>query len=226
MRDELPNETVRVVLVDDHAVVREGLKFLVNSQNDMRVIGEAADGERAWDLAKELSPNVVVMDLSMPGMGGSEATERIRRDCPEVKILALTVHEERVYLSQLLRAGASGYVLKRAAAAELVRAVRTVAAGGTYIDPALTSTLVESYLDAEQEAQPSSQANLSQREQEVLVRIARGFSNKEIAAALELSVKTVETYKARMAEKLGLRSRVDIVRYASQKGWLSEGDGS
>jgi DNA-binding NarL/FixJ family response regulator len=223
MREELPNEMVRVVLVDDHAVVREGLKFLVNSQSDMQVVGEAADGERGCDLARELSPDVVVMDLSMPGLGGSEATERIRRDCPTVKVLALTVHEERLYLSQLLRAGASGYVLKRAAAAELVRAVRTVAAGGTYIDPAMTSTLVETYLDVEHEAQFQSQT-LSQREQEVLVRIARGFSNKEIAAALELSVKTVETYKARMAEKLGLRSRVDIVRYASQKGWLREGE--
>ena len=225
MRDELPNE-VRVVLVDDHAVVREGLKFLVNSQSDMRVVGEAADGERGCDLARELSPHVVVMDLSMPGLGGSEATERIRRECPDVKVLALTVHEEGVYLSQLLRAGASGYVLTRAAAAELVRAVRTVAAGGTYIDPAVTGTLVETYLDVDHEAQFPSQAPLSQREREVLVRIARGFSNKEIAAELALSVKTVETYKARMAEKLDLRSRVDIVRYASQKGWLREREDS
>ena len=216
-----PGEIVRVVLADDHPVVREGLKLLVDSQPDMRVVGEAADGEAAWRAAKELAPDVLVMDLSMPVLGGAEATERVRRDCPGVRVLALTVHEERPYLARLLRAGASGYVLKRAAAAELVRAVRTVAAGGTYIDPALAGTVVEGFLDAQEGAQPSQDA-LSEREREVLLRIARGFSNKEIAAALGLSVKTVETYKARVAEKLGLRTRVDIVRYAARRGWLGD----
>jgi DNA-binding NarL/FixJ family response regulator len=133
----------------------------------------------------------------------------------------LTVHEERIYLTQLLRAGASGYVLKRAASADHVNAVRTVAAGGTYIDPSVAGALVEEYLDAGNPAQASDDA-LSEREREVLVGIARGFSNKEIAAKLGLSVKTVETYKGRMAEKLGLRSRVEIVRYASRRGWLED----
>jgi DNA-binding NarL/FixJ family response regulator len=223
--DDLPGEStevLRVVLADDHAVVREGLKALVNAQPDMRVVGEAADGEAAWRAAKELMPDVLVIDLSMPVMGGADATARVRRDCPSVKVLALTVHEEQLYLTQLLRAGASGYVLKRAAAVELVRAVRSVASGGTYIDPSLTRTLVAGYLDAERAAKEPEQAALSEREREVLLRIARGFSNKEIAAELGLSVKTVETYKARMAEKLGLRSRVDIVRYAAQHGWLGE----
>jgi DNA-binding NarL/FixJ family response regulator len=223
--DDLPGEAtevLRVVLADDHAVVREGLKALVNAQPDMRVVGEAADGEAAWRAAKELMPDVLVIDLSMPVMGGADATARVRRDCPSVKVLALTVHEEQLYLTQLLRAGASGYVLKRAAAVELVRAVRSVASGGTYIDPSLTRTLVAGYLDAERAAKEPEQAALSEREREVLLRIARGFSNKEIAAELGLSVKTVETYKARMAEKLGLRSRVDIVRYAAQHGWLGE----
>jgi DNA-binding NarL/FixJ family response regulator len=223
--DDLPGEAtevLRVVLADDHAVVREGLKALVNAQPDMRVVGEAADGEAAWRAAKELMPDVLVIDLSMPVMGGADATARVRRDCPSVKVLALTVHEEQLYLTQLLRAGASGYVLKRAAAVELVRAVRSVASGGTYIDPSLTRTLVAGYLDAERAAKQPEQAALSEREREVLLRIARGFSNKEIAAELGLSVKTVETYKARMAEKLGLRSRVDIVRYAAQHGWLGE----
>jgi DNA-binding NarL/FixJ family response regulator len=223
--DDLPGEAtevLRVVLADDHAVVREGLKALVNAQPDMRVVGEAADGEAAWRAAKELMPDVLVIDLSMPVMGGADATARVRRDCPSVKVLALTVHEEQLYLTQLLRAGASGYVLKRAAAVELVRAVRSVASGGTYIDPSLTRTLVAGYLDAERAAKEPEQAALSEREREVLLRIARGFSNKEIAAELGLSVKTVETDKARMAEKLGLRSRVDIVRYAAQHGWLGE----
>lgn len=224
--DEVPGdataEVLRVVLADDHAVVREGLKALVNAQPDMRVVGEAADGEAAWRVAKELLPDVLVIDLSMPVLGGAEATARVRRDCPSVKVLALTVHEEQLYLTQLLRAGASGYVLKRAAPMELVRAVRSVASGGTYVDPSLTETLVAGYLDAGRAADPPEHDALSDREREVLVRIARGFSNKEIAAELSLSVKTVETYKARMAEKIGLRTRVDIVRYAARRGWLGD----
>ena len=219
---EVPQDLVRVVLADDHAVVREGLKALVNAQPDMRVVGEAADGEAAWGTAKELLPDVLVIDLSMPLLGGAEATKRVRRDCPGVKVLALTVHEERLYLTQLLRAGASGYVLKRAAAAELVRAIRTVAAGGTYLDPAVAGALVDGYLESQDVAEPPPHEALSDREREVLMQIAKGYSNKEIAAGLGLSVKTVETYKARVAEKLGLRTRVDIVRYAAAQGWLVE----
>jgi DNA-binding NarL/FixJ family response regulator len=222
MADALPEAgALRVVLADDHAVVREGLKALVNAQPDMCVVGEAADGEAAWRVARELRPDVLVMDLSMPLLGGAEATVRVRRDCPEVKVLALTVHEERLYLTQLLRAGASGYVLKRAASLELVRAVRTVAAGGTYIDPSIAGTLVEGYLESNESAELPPNDVLSDREREVLMRITQGFSNKEIAAALALSVKTVETYKARVSEKLELRSRVDMVRYAARQGWLS-----
>lgn len=213
---------LRVVLADDHAVVREGLKSLINSQPDMIVVGEADDGESACRVAMELLPDVLVIDLSMPLLGGAEATARIRRDSPQVKVLALTIHEERAYLRQLLRAGASGYVLKRAATADLVRAVRIVAAGGTYLDPAVAGGLVEDYLDADAAAAQVHDDPLSEREREVLIGIAQGYSNKEIAAQLALSVKTVETYKARMAEKLGLRSRVEIVRYAVARGWLSE----
>ena len=217
-----PDVVLRIVLADDHPIVREGLKQLVNAQPDMRVVGEAADGEAACRAASALNPDVLIIDLSMPVLGGAEATERIRRECPAVKVLALTVHEERLYLTQLLRAGASGYVLKRAAAAELVRAVRTVAAGGTYIDPSLAGAVVEGYLDSQHLASQPPHDTLSDREREVLVRVARGFSNKEIAAELALSVKTVETYKGRVAEKLGLRTRVAIVRYAAQHGWLTD----
>ena len=214
--------TLRVVLADDHAVVREGLKALINGQPDMVVIGEAADGEAACQAARALNPDVLIMDLSMPALGGAEATARIRRECPGVKVLALTVHEERVYLTQLLRAGASGYLVKRAAAAELVRAIRAVASGAIYVDPAMAGSLVEGYLDGQDVSTQPARGPLSSREQDVLMRIARGFSNKEIAGQLGLSVKTVETYKARMAEKLGLHSRVAIVRYAAQQGWLAE----
>ena len=220
-RGPAESSIIRVVLADDHAVVREGLKSLLNQQADMRVIGEAGNGEDALHVALSLSPDVVVTDVSMPGKTGVELCEQLRRDNPRIKVLALTVHEERIYLTQLLRAGASGYVLKRAAPQDLVNAVRAVAAGGTYIDPSFAGAVVTGYLHSES-GELAIEEKLSEREREVVMRIARGFSNKEIAAELELSVKTVETYKARVAEKLGLHSRVDIVRYAARRGWVGD----
>lgn len=211
---------IRVVLADDHPIVREGLRQLVNAQPDMRVVGEAGDGAAACKAARELQPDVLVMDLSMPVLDGAQATEQVRRDCPDVRVLALTVHEERVYLTQLLRAGASGFVLKRAAASELVRAVRVVAAREIYIDPSIAGRLVDGYLESAPVDGEQPRQALSDRERDVLVRVATGFSNKEIAAELGLSIKTVESYKARASEKLGLKTRVDIVRYAAKQGWL------
>lgn len=221
-RGETAAGVVRVMLVDDHPIVREGLRQLLSAQSDMRVIAEAADGASACQIAKQLQPDVVVMDLSMPNMTGTEATARLRRDSPATRVLALTVHEERLYLTQLLRAGASGYVLKRSAPADLVRAVRIVAGGGTYIDPAVAGAVVEGYLDPRATAEDATHERLSDREREVLVRVSLGFSNKEIAAEIGVSVKTVETYKARAADKLGLKTRVDIVRYAARQGWLGD----
>lgn len=218
--DEARHGDIRVVLADDHPIVREGLKLLIDAQPDMRVVGEAGDGEAACQIARELSPDVVVLDLSMPVLNGAEAAARVRDVCPDVRVVALTVHEERSYVTQLLRVGARGYVLKRSASSELVNAVRTVAGGGTYIDPSIASTVVDGYVASAQPGQ-RSRDRLSEREYAVLVRVSKGFSNKEIAAALDLSVKTVETYKARGAEKLGLRTRVDIVRYAARQGWLT-----
>lgn len=215
--------TIRVVLADDHAVVRAGLKALVNAEPDMEVVGEAADGDAAYRVTCELRPEVLIVDLSMPQGGGARAAERVRADCGDVKIIALTVHEEPQYVGRLLAAGATGYVLKRAAAADLVRAVRAVAIGDTYIDPSVAHTVVSGFLEAEAKpASPRQDDGLSERERDVLVRIAQGFSNKQIAAALGLSVKTVESYKSRVAEKLDLRTRVDIVRYAAARGWLSQ----
>lgn len=213
---------LRVFLADDHMVVREGLKTLVNAQPDMHVVGEADNGDAAWRAACELAADVVVMDVSMPGMGGAEATERLRGERPRVKVLALTVFEDKSYLRQMLDAGAAGYVLKRAVTDELVRAIRTVAAGGSYIDPTLASSLVSSYFNQDTAEGRAPAGELSERESQVLRLIAWGYSNKEIGWKLNISAKTVDTYKLRLMEKLSLRSRTDIVRYALQQGLLQE----
>jgi DNA-binding NarL/FixJ family response regulator len=211
---------LRVYLADDHAVVRSGLKALINAQPDMEVSGEAGDGRTACDQVQELQPDVVVMDVSMPKLNGAQATVQLKQACPKVKVLALTVHEDKGYLRLLLEAGASGYVLKRAAAEDLIHAIRTVAAGGVYLDPALAGKVVGSFVRAPAGQSAPEGGDLSDREAEVVRLIAAGYSNKEIASRISLSVKTVETYKARSMEKLGLESRADLVRYALQRGWL------
>jgi DNA-binding NarL/FixJ family response regulator len=216
---------LRIFLADDHAVIREGLKLLVNAQPDMEVIGEAGNGKDAVQKARELKPDVVVMDVSMPELNGVQATERLKQARPDVKVVALTVHEDENYLRQLLKAGASGYVLKRAAADELTRAIRTVAEGGVYLDPTLAGKVVDGYVRKPSSESDSSASYHSDREAEVLRLIAWGYSNKEIAAQLHLSVKTIETYKTRLMEKLNLHSRADIVRYALRQGWLQEDEG-
>lgn len=210
---------LRVLLADDHPVVREGLKALIDSQTDMEVICEVGNGRSAWQSALDLRPDVVVMDVSMPDLGGIEATELIRRDCPAVRVLALTVHEVDGYLGRLLRAGATGYILKRAAADELVRAIRLVASGGVCIDPQLASEAVKGFAGA---VSPDAEleGELTEREIQVIKLLARGHINREIAEHLDLSVKTIEVYKARALEKLGLRSRADLVHYALRRGWL------
>ena len=213
---------LRVFLADDHAVVREGLKALVNAQPAMAVVGEAADGLTACAQVALLAPDVVVMDVSMPGLSGSQATARLRLECPAVRVLALTVHEDRGYLRQLLATGAAGYVLKRAAPEELIQAIRAVAAGGVYLDPSMAGKVLGGFV-RQAAADGAAGAELSEREAEVARQTAAGHSNKEIAARLELSVKTVETYRARAMEKLGLRGRADLVRYAVQQGWLQGG---
>ena len=210
---------LRIFLADDHTVVREGLKTLVNRQTDMEVVGEASDGADLWRLARDCDADVVIMDISMPQVNGAEATIELRRHCPDIKVLALSVHEDSSYLRQLLEAGASGYVLKRSAAETLIQAIRLVADGGVYLDPALAGKIVGS-LFGTTAAGAALDVELSDREADVIRLIAHGYSNKEIAAQLSLSIKTVETYKGRAMDKLGLDSRVAIVRYALQRGWL------
>jgi DNA-binding NarL/FixJ family response regulator len=213
---------LRIFLADDHAVIREGLKSLVNAQPDMEIVGEAENGRLAWQLAKALEPDVAVMDVSMPELNGVKATEILTRECPNIKVLALTVHEDQGYLRQILKAGAAGYVLKKAMAEELIHAIRTVAAGNTYIDPVLANSVVRGYLRDESVKDRLLGSDLSARETEVLRLIAWGYSNKEISAQLNIGTKTVETYKARLMDKLELRSRVEIVLYALHQGWLKD----
>lgn len=212
---------LRVVLADDHAVVREGLIALINRQRDMEVVGEAADGRAAVELATRLHPDVVVMDVSMPLLNGARATRQLIEQNPDLRILALTVHEERSYLRDLLEAGASGYLLKRAAGEELVNAIRRVAEGSIYVDGRLVPDVLDRSIRAQGKVRNDTRA-LTPREEEVMRLIARGYSNKEIAAQLGVSVKTVETHKARATEKLGIHNRAGIVRYAMDQGWMNE----
>jgi DNA-binding NarL/FixJ family response regulator len=214
---------LRILLADDHAIVRDGLCVLINGQPDMEVVGQAGTGREAVCLAVATLPDVAVLDISMPDMGGAEAAEKIVERCPAVRILVLTRHADQAYLRRLLRAGAAGYVLKKSAAETLIGAIRIVAQGDTYIEPALAGPLLQRSLSYPVAAKktPVSEV-LSAREEEVLQSIAWGRSNKEIAATLSLSIKTVESYKAAAIEKLRLRTRADIVRYAVTRGWLSE----
>lgn len=213
---------IRVVLADDHPVVREGLKTLIDRHPQMEVAGEAADGKTACELVSKLQPDILVVDISMPHLTGTQAAEWIRREFPRVKVLALTVHEERSYLQQLLEAGAAGYVLKRSAAEELVRAIQVIHSGGMYLDPAVAGHVAGTYFGRGRKAKPGPTTELSAREADVARLIARGFTNKEICTMLDVSVKTVETYKARVLGKLKLSSRADIVQYAIEQGWLSQ----
>lgn len=213
---------LRIFLADDHALIREGLKLMINLQPDMEVIGEASDGHSVCRLAKALQPDLVIMDISMPELNGAKATERLKQEVPDVKVLALTVHEDKGYLQQMLRAGASGYVLKRSAADELIRAIHAIVEGGIYLDPTMVSKVVVGSSRKQSLNDALKKNDLSDRETEVLRLIAYGYSNKEIAGRLDISVKTVETYKSRLTEKLDLHSRVDLVRYALQQGWLHD----
>lgn len=212
---------INIFLADDHAIVREGLKRLIEAEPDLVLVGEAEDGAAVLDGVKATRPDVVVLDISMPGRSGV-AVARLLRECyPEVKVLVLSVHEHSAYAHELFEAGVLGYMLKRAAADELIPAIRTVAAGGFHAD-ALTMSQVLGNLAGAGVTSASDVKSLSDRELEVLRLLAKGYSNKEVAAALDVSVKTIETYKARSMEKLGLRSRVDVVRYASKHGWLRD----
>jgi DNA-binding NarL/FixJ family response regulator len=212
----------KILIADDHAVLREGLTMLLNTQPDMQVVGHANDGRTLVQRVQECLAEVVILDVSMPG-GGAVAAAQLREALPNVRVIALTRHSEPGYVRQLLQAGASGYVLKHAGADELLDAIRVVAGGGTYLDSTLSARVTEAFVRAQSDAGVQAEADLSGREVEVVRLLAQGYTNKEIAAQLGVSVKTTETYKARAMEKLGLYSRAALVRYALQRGWLDQG---
>ncbi|MGD8190991.1 response regulator [Brevibacillus ginsengisoli] len=214
--------SIRVLIADDHAIVRSGLSMLIGAQEDMNVVGTAADGKEAYQKALELKPDIVLMDLSMPpGENGLSATTRLKADAPEIDILVLTMHDDEEYLFRVLQAGASGYILKSAPDLDLISAIRTVFQGAAYLYPSATKSLIQEFLQRVQKGEDQGKFDvLTDREREILVLIAKGYSNKEIAEQLIVSVKTVETHKSKIMEKLHLRTRPDLVRYAVKKGLL------
>ena len=211
---------LRILIADDHETVREGLKLIINAQADMEVCGEVGDGQAAVNSAQELQPDVVLMDVTMPQVNGLKATQKLKQLNPQIKILTLTRHTDDGYLQELLRAGASGYVLKQSASSELLRAIRAIAGGGNYLDPTIAGRVISGY--AKKPFNTQTQNTISEREMEVLRQIAWGYSNKEIAAMLSISVKTVEAHKANAMRKLDMSNRIDIVRYAILQGWLQD----
>jgi two-component system response regulator NreC len=213
---------IRILIVDDHAILRSGLKMLLSAQPDMEVVSEAADGDRAVQEALHTRPDVALMDLTMPGSGGLAAVKAIVRDCPDTRVLVLSMHDDPAYLRSVLAAGASGYVLKRSVDVELLTALRSVHRGGLFVDPSLAHVFVRDVLNKKHHGgDTNALAVLSTRECQVLRLVAAGHGSTDIARHLRISVKTVETYRARIAEKLDLHTRHEIVRFAVCMGLLT-----
>jgi DNA-binding NarL/FixJ family response regulator len=214
---------IRVVIADDHAILREGMKVLLQGQSDVVVVGEAEDGRQAVQRCQELRPDVVLMDIAMPGLGGYEATLEIRRLLPNIRVLVLTQYDNKEYVLRFLRAGAAGYMVKKAVATELVSAIRAVARGETYLHPAVAGAVVQDYLGGEHPAEADVYDRLSEREKQVLKLIAEGSTNKEIASLLDIAVKTVMAHRTNLMAKIGAHSRTDIFKFALRKGLIVVG---
>lgn len=211
----------RVLLADDHAVLRAGLRLLLTSQNEYEVVGEASSGIETLTLAEQFQPDLILLDLSMPALGGLDALPTLRKVAPSARILILTMYDDPQYLRQALKYGASGYVLKKAADAELLSAMRAVLRGELYVHPSMTRVLLEDILpDSSSMNGEGAWSSLSDREREVITMVALGHTSAEIAEQLNLSAKTVETYRARGMEKLGLRTRAALVKFALQEGLI------
>lgn len=216
-------QRIRVLLADDHAVMRAGLRLLIDNQPDMHVIGEAGDGLQAIDQAAALQPDVVLLDLTMPKIDGLSSLKQIRERAPQTRVLILTMHADEQYLRDAISRGASGYVVKQAADQEVLSAIRAVMRGEVYVHPSMTKALLGDLLGDAKPIGPREPIGLlSERELHVIKQVARGHTNQEIAEKLALSVKTVETYRARAMEKLELSSRAALVRYAMEQGWLND----
>jgi len=214
-------EKIRIVLADDHPIVLDGLRNLIRAEPDFELVGEAASGLSALKIVREQRPDVAVLDISMPELNGIVLSRRLNGEMPALRLLILTLHEDRAYLNQALEAGVRGYVLKRSAVENLVQAIRAVMVGGLYIDPAIVGRVFESkQINKRLAARKGVAPALTDREADVLKMAALGFTNKEIASRLDVGVKSIETYKARGLEKLGLKTRAELVRYASGQGWL------
>ena len=216
---------IRILLADDHAVVRSGLRMLLEAQPDFEIVGEAETGTEAVAMVDELHPDAVLMDIQMPDLNGIEATKIIKEKSPETAVLALTMHEDDHYFFEMLHAGASGYVLKRAAPDEVVQAIRTVCRGEVFLHPMMAKRLVTDYVNrADKNESEKAYSNLTPREQEVLTLIAEGYSNAEIANDLYISIKTVDRHRENIMRKLNMHSRIDLVKYAIRTG-LNDLDG-
>jgi DNA-binding NarL/FixJ family response regulator len=214
-------EKIRIVLADDHPIVLDGLRNLIRAEPDFALVGEAASGLSALKTIREQRPDVAVLDISMPELNGIVLSRRLAGEMPGLRLLVLTLHEDRAYLNQALEAGVRGYVLKRSAVENLVQAIRAVMVGGLYIDPAIVGRVFENkQVNKRLAARKGVAPALTDREADVLKMAALGFTNKEIASRLDVGVKSIETYKARGLEKLGLKTRAELVRYASGQGWL------
>lgn len=211
---------IRVVVADDHAILREGIKVLLQGHEDIVVVGEAEDGRQAVQRCQELRPDVVLMDIAMPGLGGYEAALEIRRLMPNLRVLVLTQYDNKEYVLRFLRAGAAGYVVKKAVATELVSAIRAVARGETYLHAAVAGAVVEDYLGGERPADADVYDRLSEREKQVLKLVAEGSTNKEIASLLDIAVKTVMAHRTNLMAKIGAHSRTDIFKFALRKGLI------
>lgn len=215
--------TIRILLADDHALVREGMRHLIEHESDMEVIAEASDGQEALDLAGELRPDVVIMDITMPGLGGLEATDLLLQRLPDTRVLVLTMHDSYDYFFQVLKAGAVGYVLKGATGDELRNAVRSVYAGDVYIHPPIARRLVDDYLQRiERGEAPDEYDGLTTRERQVLRLIGEGLTSQKIAEQLMLSANTVNTHRQHVMQKLNLHNRSELIRYAVRKGIIRE----
>lgn len=219
--DTAPASVIHVLLADDHTILRAGLKMMLNIQPDIAVVGEASDGRQAITEAQRLQPDVILMDISMPELNGIEATRQVKRLLPETRVLVLTMHENEEYLFQVLRAGASGYILKEAADTELISAIRAVFAGRFYLSSSAQSLMIGDYLARVRSGEEhDSYSGLTEREREILKLVAEGYTNNQIAERLFISPKTVDTHRTHVMDKLNLHSRAELVKYAMRRGLL------